>query len=52
MQFVRSLYFLGQINERNGDTEKARSFYRRFVQYWENGEIDRERVAEARRKIG
>jgi tetratricopeptide (TPR) repeat protein len=52
LQFVRSLYFLGQINERQGDAEKARALYRRFVQYWGDGDVDRDRVAEARRKIG
>jgi tetratricopeptide (TPR) repeat protein/TolB-like protein len=51
MQFVRSLYFLGQISERQGDMEKARAFYRRFVQYWGDGEIDRDKVAEARKKL-
>jgi TolA-binding protein len=52
MQFVRSLYFLGQINERQGNAERARAFYRRFVQYWGDGEIDRERVADARKRLG
>ena len=50
MEFVRSLYFLGQISERQGDREKARTFFRRFVGYWNDGDLDRERVAEARRK--
>ena len=52
IEFVRSLYYLGQISERRGDTDKARAFYRRFLQYWGNGEIDRDHVAEARRRIG
>jgi TolA-binding protein len=51
MQFVRSLYFLGEISERQGDMEKARAFYRRFVQYWGDGEIDRDKVAAARKKL-
>jgi tetratricopeptide (TPR) repeat protein/TolB-like protein len=50
VDFVRSLYFLGQISERNGDRVKARDYYRRFVQYWGDGELDREQVAEAKRK--
>jgi len=52
IEFVRSLYYLAQINERRGDTDKARTFYRRFLEYWGDGEIDRDRVGEARRKIG
>jgi len=51
IEFVRSLYFLGQIAERAGDTEDAREHYRRFVNYWGDGDIDRERVGEARRKM-
>lgn len=47
IELVRSLYFLGQISERKGDRDKARDYYRRFVQYWGEGEMDREKVAEA-----
>jgi len=49
--FVRSLYYLGQINERNGDRAKATECYKRFVQYWGDGDIDRDRVADAKKKI-
>jgi len=51
VEFVRSLYFLGQISERRGDRARARAYYQRFVNYWGDGDIDRERVAEARKKI-
>ena len=51
LEFVRSLYFLGQIADRQGDRDKSRAYYRRFVDYWGDGDIDRERVADARRKI-
>ena len=51
IEFVRSLYHVGQIYERRGDRERAKAFYRRFVQYWGDGDIDRERVAEARKKL-
>jgi ATP/maltotriose-dependent transcriptional regulator MalT len=51
LEFVRSLYFLGQISERRGDRARARAYYQRFVNYWGDGDIDRERVAEARKKI-
>jgi tetratricopeptide (TPR) repeat protein len=48
--YVRSFYFLGKIYENRGDMEKAREYYRRFVDYWGDGDIDRERVEEAKRK--
>ena len=51
IEFVRSLYQLGQVYERGGDGAKAQAFYRRFVQYWGDGDIDRERIADARRKL-
>ena len=52
VQYVRSFYFLGQIAEKRGDVPKARAFYQRFVDAWGGGDIDRARVAEARKKIG
>ena len=30
---------------------KAREAYRRFVGFWKDGDIDRERIAEAERKL-
>jgi serine/threonine protein kinase/Tfp pilus assembly protein PilF len=50
--WVRSHYLLAQIHERRGDTEKARELYRRFHELWRDGDIDRERVEEAKRKSG
>ncbi len=47
--YVRSFYFLGRIAERAGDMAKAREHHTRFVNYWKDGDIDRERVAEAQR---
>ncbi|MBI3491852.1 MAG: tetratricopeptide repeat protein [Acidobacteria bacterium] len=51
VEFVRSLYFLGQIAERRGDRTKAREYYRRFVEYWKDGDIDRDKVADAQKKL-
>jgi tetratricopeptide (TPR) repeat protein len=48
---IRSLYFLGKIYEKRGDGEKARDYYRRFVDHWKDGDMDRERVAEATKKL-
>jgi len=30
---------------------KSREAYRRFVGYWKDGDLDRDRIAEAQRKI-
>ncbi|MGQ0733427.1 MAG: FlgO family outer membrane protein [Acidobacteriota bacterium] len=51
LEYVRSFYFLGTILEQAGDTAKAREAYRRFVNYWKDGDMDRTRLAEAQRKI-
>lgn len=51
IEYVRSFYFLGRLYEQQGDAVKAREAYRRFVGYWKDGDLDRERVAEAQRKI-
>jgi serine/threonine protein kinase/tetratricopeptide (TPR) repeat protein len=49
--YVRSFYFLGKIHEKRGETEQAREYYRRFVEYWNDGDLDRERVEEAKSKL-
>jgi tetratricopeptide (TPR) repeat protein len=51
IEFVRSLFFLGQIAERRGDRAKARDYYQRFVDHWGDGDIDRDHVVEAKRKL-
>jgi len=52
IEYVRSLYYLGQIAERAGDRAKAREHYGRFLKYWKDGDIDRDKVADALKKIG
>ncbi len=49
--YVRSFYFLGKIHENRGEMEQAREYYRRFYEYWKDGDLDREKVEEAKRKI-
>jgi tetratricopeptide (TPR) repeat protein/DNA-binding winged helix-turn-helix (wHTH) protein len=49
--YVRSFYFLGKIHEQQGNELEAREFYRRFYEYWKDGDLDRQRVAEAGRKM-
>jgi tetratricopeptide (TPR) repeat protein len=51
IEYVRSFYFLGTIHEKGGDTIKAREAYRRFVGYWKNGDLDRDRIAEVEQKL-
>ena len=48
---MRSLYYLATIDEAAGDQAKATALYRRFLAYWGDGEIDRDRVDIARRKL-
>ena len=48
LPYVRSLYFLGKIRLQRGDTAQARDYLQRFIDHWGDGEMDRERVAEAR----
>ncbi|MEE9180350.1 MAG: hypothetical protein V3U22_05585, partial [Vicinamibacteria bacterium] len=49
--YVRSFYFLGKIHETRGDMATARQYYRRFVDFWKDGDLDRERVEEALSKV-
>jgi eukaryotic-like serine/threonine-protein kinase len=49
--YVRSFYLLGRIAEKKGDRDAARKHYERFLFYWKDGDLDRDRVAEARRKV-
>ena len=50
--YVRRFYFLGKIHENRGEIEKAREYYRRFYEYWKDGDLDRDRVQEAAEKRG
>jgi len=51
VEYVRSFYFLGQIHEALVDAEQARANYQRFVDHWGDGDMDRDRVEEARTKL-
>jgi tetratricopeptide (TPR) repeat protein len=50
--YIRSFYFLGTIYEKRGEMDKAREYYRRFYECWKDGDIDHERVQEAKGKLG
>ena len=49
--YGRSFYLLGQIYERRGDSARAREQYARFVNLWKDGDLEREWVAEAEKKV-
>jgi tetratricopeptide (TPR) repeat protein/predicted Ser/Thr protein kinase len=51
VEFVRSWYFLGEIALKQGDRAKAKNCYERFLKYWADGDVDRDRVADARQKL-
>jgi tetratricopeptide (TPR) repeat protein len=51
IQYIRSLYLLGEIHEEQGEAEKAREYYQRFYDYWKDGDIDREKVEEVKSKL-
>jgi len=51
-EYVRSFYFLGKIAEEDGDAAAARRHYARFLDYWGDGEIDRDKVDDARSFVG
>ena len=50
IEYVRSLYYLGQIAEKKGDRAGAREYYGRFLKYWKDGDIDRDKVQDALKK--
>jgi serine/threonine protein kinase/tetratricopeptide (TPR) repeat protein len=51
VEYIQSFYFLGQIHDKQGNREKARENYRRFLEFWEKGDIDRDKVADAQKKL-
>jgi tetratricopeptide (TPR) repeat protein len=50
VEYVRSHYYLAQAAEKSGDSARARAHYERFLFYWKNGDIDRDKVAYAIKK--
>ena len=49
--WARSFFLLGQIHERRGETARAREQYRRFLDLWRDGDMERGWVAEAQKKV-
>lgn len=51
VEYVRSLYLLGEIAEQQDDRQRARDHYQRFLDHWGDGDIDREQVEHARQFV-
>jgi hypothetical protein len=51
IEYVRSLYLLATIHEKLGDRARARDHYRRFLDHWRAGDLDRDKVADAERQL-
>ncbi len=51
LPFVLSIYSLGKIYDERREPDKARDYYRRFVEYWKDGDMEREQVERAKSKI-
>jgi serine/threonine protein kinase/tetratricopeptide (TPR) repeat protein len=51
IRYVRSFYYLAELEDESGDHAAARANYELFVSYWDGGEIDRELVDKARARL-
>jgi tetratricopeptide (TPR) repeat protein/TolB-like protein/predicted Ser/Thr protein kinase len=51
VSYVRAHFLFAEIHERRGDAARARQLYRRFLDHWRDGDIDRDRIAIAQRKL-
>jgi tetratricopeptide (TPR) repeat protein len=51
IEYVRSLYALGTVYEKLGDPQRAREHYARFLEHWREGDLDRDKVTAAERKL-
>ena len=50
VHYVKAHYQLGQLHELQGDQDRARDWYRRFLQFWGSSDLDLEEIREARKK--
>jgi tetratricopeptide (TPR) repeat protein/predicted Ser/Thr protein kinase len=51
LEYVRSLYHLGRLYEERGEVEAAQDHFRRFLEHWDQGDVDRDLVEDARRRV-
>jgi tetratricopeptide (TPR) repeat protein len=52
IEYVQSFYFLGRIHNELGNAVESREYYHRFYEFWKYGDLDRERIEEARAAAG
>jgi tetratricopeptide (TPR) repeat protein len=52
IEYIRGLYYTAQAYEKAGDAGTAREHYAKFLSYWKDGDLDRDKVADALKKIG
>ena len=50
VHYVKAHYQLGQLHELQGDQDRARDWYRRFLDFWGSSDLDLEEIREARKK--
>ncbi|MDE0284839.1 MAG: creatininase family protein [Gammaproteobacteria bacterium] len=50
IHYVKAHYQLGQLYEQQGDRDRARDWYHRFLQFWGSSDMDLEEIREARKK--
>ena len=50
IHYVKAHYQLGQLHEQQGDRDRARDWYRRFLDFWGSSDLDLEEIREARKK--
>ena len=50
VHYVKAHYQLGQLHELQGDQDRARDWYRRFLDFWGSSDMDLEEIREARKK--
>ena len=51
IHYVKAHYQMGQLQEQLGNPGQARDWYRRFLQFWEESDLDLEEVRAAREKL-
>ena len=51
IHYVKAHYQLGQLYEQQGNRDRARDWYGRFMQFWGSSDMDLEEIRDARNKL-
>ena len=51
IHYVKAHYQLGQLYEQQGDKVRSRDWYRRFLQFWDESDMDLEEIRAAREQL-